>query len=106
MIKDLTSSIAEFTARDQHLTTEIATAKSDIEKTKKALEEASALRAKELAEFNQDEKDVIQSIGGLKGALTNLQKANGGASSLLQRQALLRVSQVLRRSHVKVAETV
>merc|ERR1719428_1351672 len=62
----------------------------------KALEEAAQVRAKQLAEFNQDEKDMIQSIGSLKGAVTSLSKHN--PSALLQRDAVVEVSKAIRQT--------
>merc|ERR1719387_2238359 len=97
MIKDLTAAIEEYTARDAQLTTEIATLKASIAKNKKALEEAAAVRAKDLADFNQNEKDMIASIGSLKGAVITLGKQNPG-SALVQRETLAQVSTVIKRT--------
>jgi len=95
-IADLTAAIEEYTSRDGQLTTQIATLKSAIAKGNKALEEAAQVRAKQLAEFNQDEKDMIQSIGSLKGAVTSLSKHN--PSALLQRDAVVEVSKAIRQT--------
>merc|ERR1712178_50964 len=45
-----------------------------------ALDKATAIRQKELAEFNEEEKDLLGSISALKSAVTVLSKHN----SLLQ----------------------
>merc|ERR1719487_2506530 len=71
-IADLTAAIEEYTAKDKQLTTDIGATKAALAKNKKALDEASAVRAKELAEFNANEKDMIASIGSLKGAVVTL----------------------------------
>merc|ERR550537_1638202 len=88
LISDLTAAIEEYTAKDKQLTTDIANLETEIAANKKALDEAAGVRAKELAEFNQDEKDMIASIGSLKGAVVTLGKHNS-ASALVQREALM-----------------
>merc|ERR1719267_153184 len=74
MIKDFTAAIEESAAKNSQLTTEVAGLKSEIAKNTKALDEAGALREKESAEFNTDEKDAIASIESLKGAVVTLGK--------------------------------
>merc|ERR1719224_279537 len=41
-----------------------------------ALDTATALRTKQLAEFNEEEKDMLQSISALKSAVITLSKHN------------------------------
>merc|ERR1719399_875144 len=65
-INDLTSAIEEFTASSARLNTEIEILDKEIAKNQKALDMATALRTKELAEFNAEEKDMLQSISSLK----------------------------------------
>jgi len=73
-ITDLTSTIEEDTASSSRLNTEIKNLESEISKNEAALSKATALRQKELAEFNGEEKDLLQSIGALKSAVTVLGK--------------------------------
>merc|ERR1719281_1220319 len=89
--------IEESTAAAKTLETDIKALEKSIEELKKALVEAEEIRAKELAQFNAEEKDAIQSIGSLKGAVNSLSKANSGAA--FPQEALLQVAQVLRRRH-------
>merc|ERR1719355_316822 len=96
MITELTATIEESAAKESQCTTDVANLKSEIAKETAALEQATALRAKESAEFNTDEKDAIASITSLKGAVTTLSKHHEG-SALLQRQALMQVTTMLRR---------
>jgi hypothetical protein len=103
-IADLTASIEEFTAKDGQLTLDIEATRNQIAKDTKALEEAGEIRAKENSEFASDEKDTTASIESLGGAVTALGKAHGGA--LLQREALVQVTKVLRRSHAAVKAAV
>jgi len=73
-ITELTSTIEEATASSARLNTEIKNLASEIAKNQAALDKATELRKKELAEFNAEEKDVLQSIGALKSAVTVLGK--------------------------------
>jgi len=73
-ITDLTSSIEELTAQSSRLNTEIKNLEAEIAKNQEALAKATAIRQKELAEFNAEEKDMLQSIGALKSAVTVLSK--------------------------------
>merc|ERR1719199_1273530 len=73
-ITDLTATIEEATATSARLNTEIKNLASEIAKNQAALDQATSLRQKELAEFNGEEKDVLQSIGALKSAITVLGK--------------------------------
>jgi len=75
-ISALTASIEEGTASSARLNTEIKNLNSEIEKNQAALDKATSLRQEELAEFNAEEKDVLQSIGALKSAITVLGKHN------------------------------
>merc|ERR1719305_113654 len=80
-ITDLTSTIEELTATSARLNTEIKNLEAEIAKNQEALDKATALRQKELAEFNAEEKDMLQSIGALKSAIVVLSKHH---SSLAQ----------------------
>jgi hypothetical protein len=73
-ITDLTATIEEAMATSARLNTEIKNLASEIAKNQAALDQATSLRQKELAEFNGEEKDVLQSIGALKSAITVLGK--------------------------------
>ena len=47
---------------------------AEIAKNEEALAKATSIREKELAEFNAEEKDMLQSIGALKSAVVVLSK--------------------------------
>ena len=79
LITDLTSAIEEGTANSARLNTEIKNLEAEIAKNQEALDKATALRQKELAEFNAEEKDLLMSIGALKSAVTVLSKHNSFA---------------------------
>jgi len=92
-IKDLDSSIEELSANSAQLTTDNANLEEAIAKGKAALAEATAVRDKELAEFNRSDKDAIVAIKGLHGAVTALSKHNAGAA--LSQDAMLELRHVL-----------
>ena len=78
-IEDLTTKIEELTASSARLNTEIKNLEKEVAENQEALDQATAIRQKELAEFNAEEKDLLQSISALKAAITVLSKHHGGA---------------------------
>jgi len=78
-IDALTAAIEEFTANSARLNTEIGNLNKEISKNQNALDMASALRAKNNAEFLAEEKDMLQSIGSMKAAVIALSKKKGAA---------------------------
>jgi len=78
-IEDLTTKIEELTAGSARLNTEIKNLDKEVAENQNALDQATAIRQKELAEFNAEEKDLLQSISALKSAVTVLSKHNAGA---------------------------
>merc|ERR1719253_259122 len=79
-IADLTTMIEELTANSARLNTEIKNLEKEVAKNQEALDKATAIREKQLEEFNGEEKDLLQSISALKAAVSVLSKHN----SLLQ----------------------
>merc|ERR1712217_6309 len=79
-ISDLTTKIEELTAASARLNTEIKNLEKEVAENQAALDKATALRQKQLAEFNEEEKDALEAISALKAAVTVLSKHN----SLLQ----------------------
>jgi len=75
-ISDLTTKIEELTAQSARLNTEIANLEKEVAANQKALDSATAIRTKQLAEFNAEEKDLLESISALKSAVTVLSKHN------------------------------
>merc|ERR1719379_2132330 len=73
-ITDLTSTIEEKTASSARLNTEIKNLEAEIAKNQGALDKATAIREKQLEEFNAEEKDLLQSVTALKSAITVLSK--------------------------------
>jgi DNA repair exonuclease SbcCD ATPase subunit len=75
-ISDLTTKIEELTASSARLNTEIKNLQKEVAENQAALDKATAIRQKELAEFNGEEKDLLGSISALKSAVTVLSKHN------------------------------
>merc|ERR1719387_887318 len=73
-IEDLTAQIEELSATSARLNTEIKNLEAEVKENQQALDQATALRAKQLAEFNAEEKDMLQSITSLKSAVVVLGK--------------------------------
>merc|ERR1719376_1243152 len=70
------SSIEEDTAASARLNTEIKNLEQEVAANQAALDKATAIRQKQLAEFNEEEKDLLESISALKSAVTVLSKHN------------------------------
>lgn len=88
-IADLGASIEEYSAKADQLRSDIETLNADVAAKESALAEATGIRTKELAEFNGEEKDMIQSITSLKSAVVTLSKTHGEAA-LLQVKDMLK----------------
>jgi hypothetical protein len=80
--------IEEATATSSRLNTEIKNLDAEIAKNQQALEKATAIRTKELAEFNGEEKDMLQSIGALKSAVTVLNKHHSSFAQVPEAELL------------------
>jgi hypothetical protein len=75
-ISDLTTKIEELTAASARLNTEIKNLEKEVAENQAALDKATAIRQKQLAEFNEEEKDALEAISALKAAITVLSKHN------------------------------
>merc|ERR1712072_74072 len=75
-ISDLTTKIEELTASSARLNTEIKNLEKEVAENQAALDKATAIKQKQLAEFNEEEKDLLESISALKSAVTVLSKHN------------------------------
>jgi hypothetical protein len=81
-ISDLNVAIEGFTAASARLNQEIPALEGEVAKNEEALDKATAMRKKELAEFNAEEKETIQTIASLKSAVVALSKHHEAASFL------------------------
>eukprot|EP00747_Dinoflagellata_sp_TGD_P018289 gnl/TRDRNA2_/TRDRNA2_126395_c0_seq2.p1 gnl/TRDRNA2_/TRDRNA2_126395_c0~~gnl/TRDRNA2_/TRDRNA2_126395_c0_seq2.p1 ORF type:complete len:674 (+),score=217.08 gnl/TRDRNA2_/TRDRNA2_126395_c0_seq2:103-2022(+) len=80
-LADLESLIDQLTQTSEELNGEIDGLKGEMAKNQKALDTATALRTKQLAEFNQEEKEMLASIQSLGAALASLNKHHGASSA-------------------------
>merc|ERR1719236_159599 len=78
-IAELSAAILSFTAESSKLNTEIENLESELAANNDALDKATAVRKKELAEFNAEEKSSLQTIASLKGAIGKLAKHHDAA---------------------------
>merc|ERR1719230_446943 len=81
-IEDLTNTIEECEATSVRLQTEIKATEKEVAANQAALDKATSIRMKELAEFQGEEKDLLDSLTALEGALNVLSKHN--AASFIQ----------------------
>merc|ERR1719284_665808 len=91
-IESLTSKIEELTAVSARLNTEIKNLEKEVAQNQDSLAKATALREKQLAEFNAEEKDLLESISALKAAITVLSKHHGGSLVQVPRTRMLGVA--------------
>merc|ERR550534_2716566 len=91
-IADLTTKIEELTASSSRLGAEIKNLEKEVAQNQEALDKATAIREKQLAEFNAEEKDLLESISALKAAIVVLSKHHGGALTQLPRSHMLSVA--------------
>lgn len=94
-ITELTAAIEAGTAKVSELETDLSKLAADIAKQTSALEQATAIRAKENAEFTADYKDMAANAESLKGAVEALGKAHPGAA--LSQATLMQVRAVLKK---------
>jgi len=94
-IEDLTTKVEELTAESARLNAEIKNLEKEVAENQEALAQATALREKQLAEFNAEEKDLLESISALKAAITVLSKHHGGALLQAPRSHILGVAATL-----------
>mmetsp|Transcript_59641 Transcript_59641/g.130955 ORF Transcript_59641/g.130955 Transcript_59641/m.130955 type:complete len:773 (-) Transcript_59641:17-2335(-) len=81
-ITELLSEVEARSGRDGELATKIEHLKAEIVAQKEALAGATALREKELAEFNSEENDMTQAVTMLKNAILVLSRHNAGLLQL------------------------
>merc|ERR1719277_1796335 len=96
-IQDLTTKIEELTAASARLNTEIKNLEKEVQENQDALAKATAIREKQLAEFNAEEKDLLESISALKAAVTVLSKHHGASLLQMPRAHMTGVATTLQR---------
>jgi hypothetical protein len=110
-VTQLTSLIEEGVANTQRLATEIENLKKEVSENTESLAKATALREKQLEEFQSEEKDLLESVGALKSAIVVLSKHNKAflqsaayteAEKKKEKQMLLSLKSVYDRHHDEI----
>jgi len=99
-LSELETTIDTSTQQVGRLTAEIAEDQANLEKAQSSLATMEALRKKQMAEFNSEEKDLLGSISSLKAAVITLDKHHKGAS-LMGKSSLTGVEEMLRHQMAK-----
>merc|ERR1719326_721605 len=81
-ISDLKASMGEFAAKIEELREGLAQTKEKLRQDQKALDTATAIRMKEVKEFQGEETDLLGSIQSIKQALVVLKKHNPSFTQL------------------------
>jgi len=76
----LNSALEAGASSSARLSTEIATLEKEVAENTEALEKATAMRQKELAEFSSDEKSMLGSIGQMKNAVDTIGAKHDGSA--------------------------
>merc|ERR1719282_1173416 len=93
-IKKLEQLIEEDTALSARLNQEIAKHKEEVAAAERALEEATAIREKEIAEFEAEEKSLLEAISALSAAIEVLSKHHRADEATLLQVPNSRMSEV------------
>jgi len=83
-IEDLNIQIEELTAASARLNTEIKMLEKETGNHQDAVGKANEMRMKDQGEFNEEEKDLLQSISSLKAAIIVLSKHHAAGAAFLQ----------------------
>jgi len=107
-ISTLANTIEKMSALSTTLSGEISGLKKEIAANEKSLEVATSLRRKQLAEFNAEEKEMIQSISALKSATVSLSKHHEkGAAAFLNDKVVMQAlatAKALSQKHVALLQ--
>eukprot|EP00397_Hematodinium_sp_SG-2012_P015543 GEMP01015830.1.p1 GENE.GEMP01015830.1~~GEMP01015830.1.p1 ORF type:complete len:658 (+),score=210.80 GEMP01015830.1:27-2000(+) len=105
-IDQLTGTVQELAAQSARLNVEIENLEKEVKANTEALDQATALRTKQLAEFNGEEKDLLQSISALKAALTVLSKHHPQALLQSDDTTLVNIASVLHHQMFKYSDMI
>jgi septal ring factor EnvC (AmiA/AmiB activator) len=103
-IAQLETKIEEDTALSAKLESEMRELEEEVAKNQGALDKATSIREKELADFNGEEKELLEAITALKSAVTVLSKHHGGAFLQVPRGTAANVASTLQRVMSKHAD--
>merc|ERR1719456_1170761 len=97
-IEQLSTQIEELTASSARLSQEIKNLEQEVTANQQSLDQATAIRQKQLAEFNAEEKDLLQSIKALEAAIVVLSKHHSSALVQVPRTRLLSIAATLQHA--------
>jgi len=93
-INRLEAEIEEDTALSAKLNAEIVKHKEEVAAAQKALEEATAIREREIADFNSEEKGLLEAISALSAAVEVLSKHHGAEDTAMIQVPTVRMNDV------------
>jgi len=93
-INRLEAEIEEDTALSAKLNAEIVKHKEEVAAAQKALEEATAIREREIADFNSEEKGLLEAISALSAAVEVLSKHHGAEDTAMIQVPIVRMNDV------------
>jgi len=96
-IQDKTASIEELSAKSSQLHTQLENLNKEVAANIKALDQATALRKKQLEAFHNEEKDMLQSIGALKSAVVVIGKQHAAEALLQDSATAIDIAQLITR---------
>merc|ERR1719277_1486101 len=100
-VEDLLALIESTAAGSARLRQEIDHHEKDLTKSKQSLDTATSLREQQAADFNAEEKDMVQSIKALDAAIVVISRHHTQASFLDNGDAVAKALQVARREMEK-----
>lgn len=103
-INRLVTAIEELTGESARLNVEIPNLEKEVAKNSDALDKATALRKKELAEFNAAEKEMLGTASSLKSAVIVLSKHHEAASLIQVEESVTSVKHILHKNSDMVKE--
>jgi len=93
-INRLEAEIEEDTALSAKLNAEIVKHKEEVAAAEKALEEATAIREREISDFNSEEKGLLEAISALSAAVEVLSKHHGAEDTAMIQVPIVRMNDV------------
>ncbi|CAK0799597.1 unnamed protein product [Prorocentrum cordatum] len=93
-IRQLEVKIEEDTALSAKLTAEIAQHNKEVAAAKKSLDEATAIREREIADFNSEEKGLLEAISALSSAVEVLSKHHSAGDTAMIQIPAARMNEV------------
>lgn len=90
-IKEMEAKVSQLSANSARLAVEYKNLGKDVEKNEASMDEVMALRKKQLAKFQEEEKDLLNNLGSVKSARSTIESG----SSFVQLSEQSAISQTL-----------